>query len=145
MFLDESSLIENLVALKESPYKVRKVGTAADLAAVKIDTRVVDSLFVLGMSENKKSPGAPRNSCDSAVNIERFGIVYAVSHTASKRDDFMNNSRLKEFRTLVRSRFKALVPTGNSTPLIWQTGRMMSYNDTTLWFQDEFITEYRDI
>lgn len=128
--------------IKDADFKVRHVGHAANFASVKVNTRTVPCIYVINASDLPVNSEASTTSCDIEVlSKEVFAVVIGVSNTDSQRSD-KDNAQMIELRKKVRQMLRAFKPTGNFEKMQWAGGKMMTYNDHTLWYEDRFSSTY---
>ncbi len=128
--------------IKNEAFKVRHVGHSADFANVKVDTRTVPCIYVINASDSPVSDNLPTTSCDRDVlSNEVFAVVIGVSNTDSKRSN-KDNAEMVELRKEIRKILRLFKPTDNFEKMLWKGGKMMAYNDHTLWYEDRFSSTY---
>ena len=123
--------------LKNGLAGMRKVGGAADLAAVQAGKIPAPSVFVLPATE--RAAGA-----QSTVHIQRkhatFSVVLAVSNKSSAQGDAAVRD-LEPLRKQVETLLLGWAPDGFD-PFDFTAGHLVSFDDQVLIWMDDFQTAY---
>ncbi|WP_306603929.1 hypothetical protein [Azonexus sp.] len=128
---------DRLVAVK--PAGVRKVGSAADLAALKSGRVPAPALYLLPMDEQA---GKMNVASDTIVRVAAgFAVVFAVKN-CSDGDGGAAIDDLEPFRDAVKIALHGWSPDTYLDPVEFSSGRLMSFDDGVVFWMDEYRTAY---
>lgn len=117
----------------------RSIGGAADLAAIDDGLVVTPALFLLAAKEAASDVGF------AGATVQRvqasFFVALAVSNEGSAQGEGALGE-LEPFRDQVKAALLGWVPADSHDPVAYVGGALVSFNDATLLWMDEFKTTY---
>lgn len=134
-------MISEVIAhLKTAVPALVKVSGAADFAAAGADLKnSLPAAYVLPLAE--KADASPLADAVLQRVGSRFGVVVAVSNLRDPRGENAHGA-LEPLRQAVIAALLGWPPSDAHEPVEFAAGRILSFTDGVLWWQDEFTTAY---
>lgn len=128
-----------LARLKSEVTIIRSIGGAADLASIDDGLVATPALFLLPANERASDM---EFAGDTIQHVQAsFFVALAVSNEGSAQgEDALGE--LEPFRNQVKSALLGWIPIVNHDPVSFVSGSLISFNDATLLWMDEFKTAY---
>lgn len=120
---------------------LRGIDGAAELAAVKQGSVITPYAWVIPVAEDSGN-----NQLLTAISqrtVERVGIVIAVSNKRDARGLAAHNA-LRTIRRAIKGRLLGWPPAPDEDEVIFSRGRLVSYTNQVLWWQDEYLSAFEE-
>lgn len=126
-----------LVASK--PAGVRKVGSAADLAAIKAGRTVTPAIYLLPLDELATGMGFSGEALSRVT--AGFALVFAVANKSDAAGGAAVGD-LEVLRDAVKALLHGWIPAVDYERIAFSRGRLLSLDDGVVFWMDEYATAY---
>lgn len=121
------------------PAGVRKVGNAADLAALKAGHTVTPAIYLLPLDEASTGMGFAGESLVKVV--AGFALVFAVANKSDAAGGAAVGD-LEVLRDAVKALLHGWIPAVDYERIAFSRGRLLSLDDGVVFWMDEYATAY---
>ncbi len=126
--------------LKADMPSLRKVGTAADLAAARTDAKQFPCAYVLTLSE-RGSSARFMTGLVAQQRIQRIGLVLAVRNVRDAAGAAASVD-MDALRTQTDAALFGWKPNEVHDALVFESGKLLALIDGEVWWQDEYTTGF---
>jgi hypothetical protein len=130
--------IADRIRTQVSANLVSFVGTALDLASAKEGAIQFPAVFVVELGDdagdNERASGRVIQRVESQI-----GVVIAMQDIGRLRGE-RGQDALEDLRAAIRAALLAWEPEAGAEPMIFAQGRLLEWNEFSLWWQDAYLT-----